>query len=77
MVPILWNLCKVAEGKEELSNGDFKMMLAAGLEGIKRRGKAVVGEKTMVDALEPAAEAFAVAAEDKAPWMLSSGSCRC
>lgn len=59
---------KIAEGKEELSNGDFKMMLAAGLEGIKRRGKAVVGEKTMVDALEPAAKAFAAATdEDKEP----------
>ncbi len=59
---------KVADGKEQLTNGDFKEMLRAGLEGIKRRGKAVVGEKTMVDALEPATEAFArAAAEDKDP----------
>lgn len=49
---------KVAAGKEELTNGDIGAMLAAGLEGIKQRGKAVVGEKTMVDALEPAVEAF-------------------
>ncbi|NLJ33430.1 MAG: dihydroxyacetone kinase subunit L [Firmicutes bacterium] len=59
---------KVAAGKEELTNGDLEKMLAAGLNGIKRRGKAVVGEKTMVDALEPAAEAFAAAAaKDKTP----------
>lgn len=49
---------KIAQGKDELSNGDFLEMLQAGLEGIKQRGKAQVGEKTMVDALEPAVEAF-------------------
>lgn len=49
---------KVAQGKDELSNGDFLEMLQAGLEGIKQRGKAQVGEKTMVDALEPAVQAF-------------------
>lgn len=34
-------------------------MLSAAIEGIKQRGKAVRGEKTMVDALEPAYEALA------------------
>ncbi len=34
-------------------------MLAAAITGIKERGKAVRGEKTMLDALEPALEAFA------------------
>ncbi len=34
-------------------------MLAAAINGIKERGKAVRGEKTMLDALEPACEAFA------------------
>lgn len=34
-------------------------MLAAAIAGIKDRGKAVRGEKTMLDALEPALEAFA------------------
>lgn len=34
-------------------------MLSAAIEGIKQRGKAVRGQKTMIDALEPAYEALA------------------
>lgn len=34
------------------------LMLEAAIRGIKERGKAVRGEKTMLDALEPAYEAF-------------------
>ncbi len=36
--------------------------LRAGLEGIVQRGKAVVGDKTIVDALSPAVDAFDAAA---------------
>jgi phosphoenolpyruvate---glycerone phosphotransferase subunit DhaL len=41
-------------GKHELYEADFVGMLEAALEGIKARGKAQPGEKTMVDALTPA-----------------------
>jgi len=41
-------------GKLELYEADFVGMLEAALEGIKARGKAQPGEKTMVDALTPA-----------------------
>lgn len=41
-------------GKYELYEADIITMLAAALEGIKARGKAQPGEKTMVDALTPA-----------------------
>jgi phosphoenolpyruvate---glycerone phosphotransferase subunit DhaL len=41
-------------GKHELYEADVITMLAAALEGIKARGKAQPGEKTMVDALTPA-----------------------
>jgi len=41
-------------GKHELHGADVVGMLEAALEGIKARGKAVPGEKTMVDALTPA-----------------------
>jgi dihydroxyacetone kinase-like protein len=44
-------------GKEELSAEDVAEALEAALGGVKQRGKAEVGDKTMVDALEPAAEA--------------------
>ncbi len=41
-------------GKHELYEADVIGMLEAALEGIKARGKAQPGEKTMVDALTPA-----------------------
>lgn len=49
---------KIAAGKEKLEPGDFKDMLAAAIEGIKKRGKSVQGEKTMLDALIPALEEY-------------------
>jgi dihydroxyacetone kinase-like protein len=39
-------------------------VLEAALEGVQARGKAVVGEKTMVDALAPAVAAAVAAADD-------------
>lgn len=45
----------------ELGSGDVVALLEAALEGIVARGKAHVGEKTMVDAWAPAAEAAAAA----------------
>ncbi|WP_376794112.1 dihydroxyacetone kinase subunit DhaL [Thermogemmatispora sp.] len=44
----------VTAGKHELDEADVVEMLQAALDGIKARGKAHTGEKTMVDALEPA-----------------------
>lgn len=44
--------------KTELGFEDLLVTLEAALEGIKIRGKAVKGEKTIVDALEPAVEAL-------------------
>jgi dihydroxyacetone kinase phosphoprotein-dependent L subunit len=49
---------KGAEARAELSAGDLAAMLERSLEAIKERGKARVGDKTMVDALEPAVEAM-------------------
>ena len=41
-------------GKYELFEADYTTMLEAALEGIRARGKAQPGEKTIVDALTPA-----------------------
>ncbi|HEX6109857.1 MAG TPA: dihydroxyacetone kinase subunit DhaL [Ktedonobacteraceae bacterium] len=41
-------------GKNELYEADYTAMLEAALEGIRARGKAQPGEKTMIDALTPA-----------------------
>lgn len=42
--------------KEELSPDDLATMLAEGVAGIVKRGRAVVGDKTMIDAWTPALE---------------------
>lgn len=46
------------QGKFQLDGETIASALAAAITGIKERGKAVRGEKTMLDALEPALEAF-------------------
>lgn len=46
-----------AAGKPGLSAQDWATALAAGVDGVQARGKAEPGDKTMIDALVPAAEA--------------------
>ena len=53
---------KALAGKEEVSTEDAAEALEAALGGLKKRGKAEVGDKTMIDALEPAVEAAKEAA---------------
>ena len=48
--------------KEEISAEDAAAALEAALDGIRQRGKAEVGDKTIVDALAPAVEAAQEAA---------------
>ena len=45
-------------GKQEITLEDAKNMMEAVIGGIKMRGKAERGEKTMLDAIEPAMEAL-------------------
>lgn len=52
---------KAVAGKAELSGEDLAAMFAAADAGVQERGKAQPGDKTVVDALHPAAEAFAAA----------------
>lgn len=49
---------KITAGKTELTPEDMKAVLEAAIAGIQKRGKAVRGEKTMLDAIIPAAETF-------------------
>ncbi|UVK54150.1 dihydroxyacetone kinase subunit L [Mesorhizobium sp. AR02] len=49
------------KGKVTLADADFIALFQAMAQGIKDRGKAEPGEKTMVDAWQPAAEAAAAA----------------
>jgi len=47
-----------ADAKEELTGEDLAAMLQAGFDGIVQRGRAQVGDKTMVDAWTPALKAL-------------------
>ncbi len=51
-------LSKASAGKEKLSKAELGEVLTEGLADIQRRGKAQLGDKTMVDALTPALEAY-------------------
>ena len=56
-------MAKAAAGRHTLAKSELDQVLEAGLNDIKRRGKADVGDKTMVDALTPAIGAFQSASE--------------
>lgn len=45
-------------GKSELTDEDMVALLQAAVDGVVQRGKANLGDKTMLDALSPASEAF-------------------
>lgn len=47
---------KALEGKEVFDSDGIRLFLESANEGVKSRGGASVGDKTMIDALEPAAE---------------------
>ncbi|MDK2865778.1 MAG: phosphoenolpyruvate---glycerone phosphotransferase subunit DhaL [Clostridiales bacterium] len=53
-----------AQGKETLTLEEAEVMLAAAIKGIQDRGKAVKGEKTMLDAMMPAHDALKQAIAD-------------
>ncbi|MFD4431301.1 dihydroxyacetone kinase subunit DhaL [Nocardia sp. NPDC058497] len=50
--------CATATGDGELDGPTFAAAFRAGLDGVVARGKAESGDKTMVDALVPAADAL-------------------
>jgi len=55
-----------AVGKQTLTPGEFATAVAAGVEGIRQRGSARPGDKTMVDALTPAVLALQQALDNGA-----------
>ncbi len=54
---------KVVRGQTELGATELIAMFQAADEGIQTRGKAKPGDKTIIDAMHPASEAFAKAVE--------------
>ncbi len=55
-------------GKAEIDAQDWAAALAAAVQGVQARGKAELEDKTMVDALAPARDAFTEALEDGASF---------
>jgi dihydroxyacetone kinase-like protein len=55
---------KIAASKTTVTLGDAVTMCRAAAEGIQRRGKAQLGDKTILDAIFPACDALAKAAQD-------------
>ena len=53
---------KAAADRTALSAAEWAGVVSAGVAGVQMRGKAEAGDKTMVDALLPAAEALKAAA---------------
>lgn len=51
----------VVAGKDAIDAAGFGAMLRAGLEGVQGVGSAKVGDKTLIDCLQPAVEAFEAA----------------
>jgi dihydroxyacetone kinase-like protein len=51
-------------GKTELSTQDWSQALDAAVLAVRARGKAQLEDKTMIDALQPAADSLRVAAQD-------------
>lgn len=54
---------KRLKGKEELTNANLTELFAAYEDGVQKRGKAKVGEKTFLDGLHPANEVMRVSAD--------------
>lgn len=55
-----------AKGEVELDLGGWAAALRAGVDGVRARGKAELGDKTMIDALVPAVEAVEAAVQEGA-----------
>lgn len=65
---------KAVEPITMLNSENFTKMMRASLESIKQRGKASVGDKTMVDALEPAVIAMEEANKEDLIVCIGKGS---
>ena len=61
---------------DRISHNSMADSLTAGLDGVKARGKANVGDKTMVDALEPGVRAFAAADDFTSAWPAAAAAAR-
>jgi dihydroxyacetone kinase-like protein len=62
-------------GKTALSTEDWSQALDAAVQAVRARGKAEPGDKTMIDALQPAADSLREAAQDGATLEAALAAC--
>lgn len=58
---------QVKQEDDTINLEELALMFRAGLEGIQQRGKAQMGDKTLIDTLQPAVEALEEAAKQELP----------
>jgi dihydroxyacetone kinase-like protein len=64
---MMMRAAKEAKGLESLSLADLARMAQAAADGVMERGKAQLGDKTLLDALVPAAQSLQASAEAGMP----------
>jgi dihydroxyacetone kinase-like protein len=65
---LFMQLGMATSGRSEIDGDDWAAALEAAVKGVQTRGKAELEDKTMVDALAPAAEAFRSALDEGASF---------
>jgi dihydroxyacetone kinase-like protein len=65
---------KALAGKENFDAAALAAFLQAGVDGVKQRGGAAVGDKTVVDAMQPAAEKAAEVAGQSLPDAITAAA---
>jgi|UniRef100_UPI00378490E3 dihydroxyacetone kinase-like protein len=63
---------KALNGKDTFDAAGLAAFLKAGVDGVKQRGGAAIGDKTCVDAMEPAANKAAEVAAQKLPEAITA-----
>jgi len=58
---------RAIKGKDQIGPAEAAAMMQAAVEGVMQRGKAHVGDKTLLDALVPASQALGKAAGERYP----------
>jgi dihydroxyacetone kinase len=67
MATALMQAGKAVMGKGSLTTADLQRLMSAATEGMRARGKANLGDKTLLDALQPASDALAAALSEGKP----------
>jgi len=73
MATALMQAGKTVTGKDKLAIADLPPLLSAATKGVETRGKAHPGDKTLLDVLLPASEAFAAALSAGRPLSAAAG----